>query len=336
MNYDIHVHLAGTDPRNGNYIAPRLSPTFHYLRRRLGLTEAAMRTSGIDDWLLNLLMPWVDQSSLDRVVVLAIDGAYRRDGTYDAENTRMLTGNDYVAALSQRHPRILFGASIHPYRRDAVAELDRVVARGACLIKWIPSGQNIQPDDPACFPFYEALASHGLPLLSHTGKEHTLSTFPNTLNDPRRLKPALDRGVTVIAAHCGTRLFLHDGSHFKAWCAMAREYERFYGDISAFAVVTRCRALSRIERTPPLLDKIVYGSDFPAPALAWSFVHRLGLRQTRALAAIPNPLERSYRIFRSLELPAEVFSRAGRLLRLPQEQASPIVADPVMRGGKVA
>ncbi|OGV67555.1 MAG: hypothetical protein A3K19_13410 [Lentisphaerae bacterium RIFOXYB12_FULL_65_16] len=320
MNYDIHVHLAGTDrARNGNYVGPKVSPGFRYLLHRLGLTLDALRAPGADERFRDLLLEWVDTSSLDRVAILALDGVYRRDGSFDDGNTRLMTGNDYVASLLGRHPRVLFGASVHPFRRDALAELDRVAERGACLVKWIPSGQNIQPDDPLCFPFYDALVRHGLPLLSHAGKEHTLSGFPTTLNDPRRLKPALDRGVTVIAAHCGTRLFLHDPSHFRAWCAMALEYERFYGDISAFAVITRCRALTRLQQTPQLLRKIVYGSDFPAPVQVWSFVHRLGLRRTRELAAVRNPLERAFRTFRCLDLPSEVFSRAGELLRLPRD-----------------
>jgi hypothetical protein len=318
MTYDIHVHLAGTDQeRNGNTLSPRLSPVFHYLMRRLGVSADALRAPGADEHFRDRLVQWIEQGTLDRVVVLALDAVYRRDGSRDDAATRLQTGNDYVADLAQRHPRVLFGASVHPYRRDAIAELDRLAARGACLIKWIPSAQGIHADDPVCFPFYDALARHGLPLLSHTGKEHTLSAFPNALNHPRCLQAALDRGVTVIGAHCGTRLFLHDGSHFRPWCAMARQYERFYGDISAFAVITRCRALTHLQRDPRLLRKIVYGSDFPAPALPWSFVHRLGLRRTRELTAIANPLERAYRTFSSLGLPPEVFTRAGTLLRLP-------------------
>ena len=329
MNYDLHVHLAGTErERCGNYLSPRLGPTFRYLLRRLGLEAEALQTPGGDERLRDLLLRWIAESSLDRVVVLALDGVYRRDGTLDLASTLLMTGNDYVAALASRDARVLFGASIHPYRRDALAALDRAVERGACLVKWIPAGQNIAPDDPLCFPFYEALARHRLPLLTHTGKEHVLSAFPDRLNDPRRLKPALDRGVTVIAAHCGARLFLHDCSHFRAWCTMAREYERFYGDLGAFAVITRCRALRRLERDPQLLAKIVYGSDFPAPVLAWSYVHRLGLRQVRALAAIANPLERAYRLFRSLGLPDAVFSRAGQLLRLPMAPATVAAALP--------
>ena len=61
--------------------------------------------------------------------------------------------------------KMLFGASVHPYRKDAVAELERCVAAGAVLLKWLPITQGFNPADPRCFPFYEALAHHKLPLL---------------------------------------------------------------------------------------------------------------------------------------------------------------------------
>ena len=137
----------------------------------------------------------------------------------------MVADNDFVAGLAATSGKILFGASVHPYRHDALAELERLIESGACLVKWLPSAQNIQPDHPRCFPFYDLLAKHKVPLLSHTGGEHTLKAFPDSLSDPRRLVPALDRGVTVIAAHCGTSLFLHEKSYFRVWQEMALRHE---------------------------------------------------------------------------------------------------------------
>jgi len=122
---------------------------------------------------------------------------------------------------------------------QALEELRRVAARGACLVKWLPSAQNIRPDDPRCFPFYEALAALGMPLLSHTGCEHTLAAYPDAFNAPLRLVPALERGVTVIAAHCGTRLFLHERSWFGQWRELALRHPNLYGDLAAFLVSER-------------------------------------------------------------------------------------------------
>ena len=158
-------------------------------------------------------------------------------------------------------------------------ELERLIEKGACLVKWLPSAQNIQPDHPRCFPFYELLARHKVPLLSHTGGEHTLKAFPDSLSDPRRLVPALDRGVTVIAAHCGTSLFLHEKSYFRAWEEMALRHENFYGDISAFGVITRIWRLGTLLRSPQLAAKCVFGSDFPVPPWPLSCLGKISLKK---------------------------------------------------------
>ena len=65
-----------------------------------------------------------------------------------------------------------------------------------------------------CIPFYEALAHHGIPLLSHTGWEHVLPCLDRSVADPMLLLEALKRGVKVIAAHCGTRLFPWEIDYF--------------------------------------------------------------------------------------------------------------------------
>jgi predicted TIM-barrel fold metal-dependent hydrolase len=100
---------------------------------------------------------------------------------------------------------MLFGASVHPYRKDALAELERCIANGAVLLKWLPIVQDFDPSDRRCIPIYEAMAHHGLPLLSHTGGERSLPNLNKDMADPMLLMSAIERGVTGIAANCGTR-----------------------------------------------------------------------------------------------------------------------------------
>ena len=149
--------------------------------------------------------PSTRREQLDAAVVLAFDAVYDRDGPADDAGTHFYVTNDYVIELCRRHPKMLFGCSVHPYRKDAVAEIERCVKAGAVLLKWLPIVQDFNPADPRCFPVYEALAHHKLPLLSHTGGEKSLPVRDLSVADPRLLVPALKRGVTVIAAHCGTR-----------------------------------------------------------------------------------------------------------------------------------
>src|SRR5438874_13119055 len=107
------------------------------------------------------------------------------------EKTHLYVTNDYVIELAKRHRKMLFGASVHPYRKDAIAELERCVKAGAVLLKWLPIVQNFDPSDARCIPFYEALAHYKLPLLSHTGGEKSLPNLNTAVADPRLLEPAL-------------------------------------------------------------------------------------------------------------------------------------------------
>ena len=320
MICDIHVHVAGVGSRaSGNFLSPafRRSLAFKMFVRRLGLPPGVTAALDCDQQTAQLIVDKLNASKVDRVVFLAFDTACRDNGTRDAERTLMVTDNDFVADLAATHPKVLFGASVHPYRRDALAELERLIGRGACLVKWLPGAQNIRPDDPRCFPFYEMLAQHQIPLLCHTGSEHTLKAFPDELNYPRRLAPALERGVTVIAAHCGARLLLHEKSYFGVWQEMALRHERFYGDISAFGVITRIWLLKSLLQSPRLAAKLVFGSDFPVGPMPLRCVGQVSLRRALELRRIPNPFDQAVEMMKAAGVPDEVFSRSEKLLHIP-------------------
>jgi predicted TIM-barrel fold metal-dependent hydrolase len=321
MIFDIHVHIAGTGfSSTGNLITPAFKKRlgFRMLARKFGLSPEGRDQLDLDGRMRDQLLAWLQESKVDRAVFLALDAPYQRDGTRDMDHALMVTSNDFVADIADAHSKVLFGASIHPYRKNGLKELERVIARGACLLKWLPGAQNIQPDDPLCFPFYEILARHRVPLLSHTGPEHVLKAFPNSLNDPRRLIPALERGVTVFAAHCGTRIMLHEKSWFAAWREMALKHENFYGDISAFALPVRAWSLRSILRDPVLSAKLVYGSDFPVIAMPLSFIGHVGIRRLIQLGRIRNPFDQGIELLKAAGVPEEVFARAENLLRLPR------------------
>jgi predicted TIM-barrel fold metal-dependent hydrolase len=321
MIFDLHVHIGGLGAGgSGNYVAPRFrrSYAFRFFSKRMGFSLKAFPQPDDDRQIASRVVKWLDASMVDRAVLLGFDAAYREDGRRDEQTTLFVTDNDFVADLAVANRKVLFGASIHPYRHDAVPELERLIKRGACLIKWLPGAQNIQPDHSRCFPFYEAMAHHQIPLLCHTGSEHTLKTFPDALNDPRRLVPALERGVTVMAAHCGARLYLHEKSYLRQWQELALRYERFYGDISAFGVITRIWPLRRLLKSPELTAKLLFGSDFPAAPLPMSCVGCMSLGRARELRQMTNPFDQAVEMMKAAGVPNAVFERAGQLLRIPK------------------
>src|SRR5438105_15778003 len=100
------------------------------------------------------------------------------------------------------------------------------------------------------------MAETRLPLLAHTGDEHTLPVIRPDFADPRILTLPLECGVTVIAAHCGTKSGLFDPEYFDVFAEMTRRFPNLYGDTSAFNVPIRGRHIRKsLQR--PLLDRLV-------------------------------------------------------------------------------
>jgi uncharacterized protein len=277
MRIDCHVHVSACVEPDG-CMSPRLmrSGSMRFMRWWFSLRGQDAATQQA---LADLLSQTIDQTpELDAAVILAFDAVYDRDGRRDHANTHLYVSNDYVRDLAQRHDRMLFGASVHPYRRDAVAELERCAAAGAVLVKWLPIVQDIDPTDERCLPFYEALAALNLPLLSHTGGETALPNLNKAVASPALLEPALKRGVKVIAAHCGTRSALWQRNYLDEFARMAHQHEHFYGDTSALNLPTRWDAYKLIERDPLVRGKLVHGSDWPI--LSIPPLPRLGLRRS--------------------------------------------------------
>jgi predicted TIM-barrel fold metal-dependent hydrolase len=317
MIIDCHVHISALTPGHGTMSQKLLkSLPFRFMQWRLGLpgqdaaTERALEAK---------LAKTIDETEkLDAVVVLAFDAVHNEDGAMDLANTHLYVTNDYVIELAARHPKMLFGASIHPYRKDAVQELERCAKAGAVLIKWLPLTQNFNPADPRCFPFYEALAHLKIPLLSHTGFEQSLPTINPDVADPMLLKPAIERGVVIIAAHCGTRSMPWNEDFLPNFIKLAREHEHFYGDTSALSLPTRSYAYKIVTKDPLLRSKLIHGSDWPIipvpPALTVGWIKSFKLWKEG------NWLRRDVLIKEQLDLDDAYWHRASKVLRLPPDK----------------
>ncbi len=288
-----------------------------YIRWRLGLSFFA-DDEQLERDVADRLIQTVEQAQeLDAAVALAFDWPYDDEGRRDDAHTHLAVTNDYVADLARRHSKLRFGASVHPYRKEALTELERCVAAGAVLLKWLPVVQNINMADPRCLPFYEALAHYRLPLLCHTGGELSLPCYRGAAQyaDPALLRPALERGVTVIAAHCGTRSRPLETDYLPTFLRMAREWERFYGDTAALCVPTRSYAFKHLLTDDAVRQKLVHGSDWPIVAIPPA---RVGLGASlRLLAREGNWLRRDARIKQRLGLDDAYWRRAATLLRAP-------------------
>src|SRR6267142_2984702 len=127
------------------------------------------------------------------------------------------------------------------------------------MLKCLPNCQNINCNDRRFIPFWNRMAEAKLPLLAHTGGEHTVPVVCREFADPRVLTLPLECGVTVVAAHCGTKSGVADADFFPVFVEMTRRFPRLYGDTSALLTLNRCGHLRDCLSTD-LVGRIVHGS----------------------------------------------------------------------------
>jgi predicted TIM-barrel fold metal-dependent hydrolase len=215
-----------------------------------------------------------------QIRILAFDHAYRKDGTMDGDRTDFFVPNDYVVALARAHPETFVPVvSIHPYRPDALAELEKWAGQGVRWVKWLPNAQGMDPQDPAILPFYRRMAALGMTLLTHTGQEFAVSVpGSQELGNPLRYRPALDAGVHVVMAHCASLGRNEDLDHpghrarsfdlFLRLMGEARYKDLLRGDLSATTQWDRLPGpLGVILDRPDLQGRLLNGSDYPLPAV---------------------------------------------------------------------
>jgi uncharacterized protein len=318
---DMHCHAAGLGAGgSGCFVSERLRRSWKlgFYFRSFGVTRRELETHG-DAFGADRLSQQLSESlHVGRAVVLAMDGAMDAQGNLDTAHTELYVPNEFVAAQAARHPNLLFGASINPYRPDALERLDRVAADHAVLVKWLPNIQFINPADERLVPFYRRMAELHLPLLVHTGLEHSFTRSKDEYADPARLRLPLSLGVTVIAAHAAWPGRYEGERGVDRLARLMKEYPNLYTDISSLTQVNKHGSLREVLRRPEFRGRLVYGTDFPLINMpivsAWFYPLDLSLRQRWQISHLKNPWDRDVALKQALGVPADVFTRAETLL----------------------
>jgi predicted TIM-barrel fold metal-dependent hydrolase len=207
-----------------------------------------------DNLMREMTIQTIETSGIDQVVCLALDCVYDPKGKQRRDWSHLWVSNEYVLELQRDLPRkILFGASVHPYDPDFETRVLECVDKGAVLLKWLPSAQQIDLSDSRVRDalVFLATAKHGnpLPLLLHVGPEYAIMSsdprtssydylswnrsddFVNFLRFSKKwLKPdmrlanlnicaGLDKGARIIFAHCGFPYFA------SGWLASLLEHD---------------------------------------------------------------------------------------------------------------
>ena len=188
----------------------------------------------------------IGESRVDHVVCLALDPVYDQEGQRREERSHMWVDNDYILDLRQSlGEKVLLGASVHPYDPNFQTRVTTYVNKGAVLLKWLPSAQQIDLADERVRDALSFLATArdgaALPLLLHNGPEYAIPSSdprtssydcltwtwwdefknnlrgsekwhrPRTKEIEKNLKAGLAAGAVIIFAHCGLPYYAPKG-----------------------------------------------------------------------------------------------------------------------------
>jgi predicted TIM-barrel fold metal-dependent hydrolase len=196
--------------------------------------------------------------------------------------------NEYVAQYCEAAPdRLVPMGGVHPrFAEDAAAEVRRAAEMGVRALKVHPPHMAVAPNAyvdglESLRAIYEEAQRLKLPVMIHTGT----SVFPGARS--RHGEPiAVDDvavdfpDLTIILAHGGRPLWMEQAFF------LVRRFPNVYMDVSSIPPRAVLRYFPRLAE---IADKVLYGSDWPAP----------GVR-----SMMTNLYE-----FRSLELPEDVFGK---------------------------
>lgn len=312
---DIHIHLFGKgDGPSGCRLSPAItdSPSFQVLMKLLRLSERA-RT--IDEAYVLALAEHLQQSGLQRGLILAQDAVYDHHGEPDWARTPFYVPNDYLFEIVARYPQwMLPCVSINPDRKDALAELDRCAAKGARALKIHPPVQGVDLADKKHTRFFQHCASLKTIVMVHAGHEHSSPIIDAELANPRKLELALDQGCTVVACHCGTGRREDRPDMLPDFLAMIRRHNNLWGDTSVLGGFGRARDFLRLLDDTPVRERLLHGSDFPFPAIPAAFAGRIGSKEALRLQALPSLIRQDYALKEALGIGRASAERAARML----------------------
>jgi uncharacterized protein len=284
--WDSHSHLIGTgDSGSGIFVNPAneslLNPG-QYARRLFFFNAGCVHdaTGSVDLAYVDRMRNLIDGLRRGaKMVLFAFERAYDERGEPDIAHTVFHIPNDYARDVARRHAEDFeWAASIHPYRKDALDEVEKAKREGARAVKWLPSAMGIDPASKRCDLFFKRMQELDLPLVAHAGLERAvLGREAHDFGNPLRLRRALDAGVRVVVAHCASMGEDRDldrganGPYVESFALFARIFEKYqtcHGDISAMTQVNRAGpALARVLENEAWHARLLNGSDYPLPGV---------------------------------------------------------------------
>jgi predicted TIM-barrel fold metal-dependent hydrolase len=320
---DMHCHTAGMGHcGSGAWVSEDLRNSWKFpLYLKIFETSVTeLKTHG-DRIVLDKIARRLEESEyVSDAVILAMDEPFTSEGMADASLGELHVSNRWLGQTLKDYPRLHFGASVHPARKDAIEELRWSKEHDAVFVKWLPNIQNIDPSHEGYTDYYRALVELDLPLLTHVGAEDSFSRANDRLGDPRHLKLPLDCGVKVIAAHVASSGQTDDCDNIDHLLEMMPKYPNLVADISTLTQMNRTKYLPKVLNDPRLRGRLMWGTDHPltnTPLVTpLQYPLRLTLSQLWDISRTRNPWDRAVKLKAALGVPPEVFTRGREFLRI--------------------
>ena len=299
---DYHTHIVGLSPDTiGTFVNESWQSPFDppgYIKFSVYKSAAAVSgNENIDQQFLDRLNDLITHLPYPgRFGIMAFDYFHDDQGRIQKDLTTFHVPNTHVMDIVNKHPQRYFPIlSIHPYRKDAVSELENYAKQGVRFIKWLPNamGINPSPEDPRLkqqlIDYYRVMKNYNMVLITHTGDEKATEAEEfQHLGNPLYLQLPLDMGVKVVMAHVASlgecqqqeADICQPGTPYFDLAIDMMKQDRYknnlFADVSALTQFNRLHVLDQLIETTEIHDRLVNGSDYPLPAV--NFVI-----QTRAL-----------------------------------------------------
>lgn len=283
---DHHTHLLaiGTSVSDA-FVNPKMRAGFNLDRLKFLIYASASGIKNIEnadrEYVARLVSLARSGNRHGKFRILAFDKHYNADGSVDLAKTNMYLPNHYVVELAQRYSDVFLPAvSVHPYRADALAVLDKWGQAGVKYVKWLPNAMGIDPANPVIQPYYGKMKEHNMILLTHAGEEQAVEADEDQrLGNPLLLRKPLEMGLRVVIAHAASLgtcddLDSRDGKKVECFDLFLRlmderkYYGLVFGEISAMLQFNRMPGpFTTILKRQDLHPRLVNGSDYPLPAI---------------------------------------------------------------------
>lgn len=288
---DLHAHIAGmgTD-QSGLWLNPDMKKWWEHLgkfnRYNVYLSASGVKNKKHADreFVERLVSLQKNMPKTIRANILGFDYHYRKDGTIDYKHSEFYVPNEYVFNIAKKYPDYFRAVvSIHPYKINALEELEMYAKEGVRFVKWLPNAMGMDPADKDIIPFYKIMKKYDMVLLTHAGEEKAVEGEAyQELANPLRLRLPLDLGVKVLVAHLASRGPCHDDDNGGAvvdcydlfWRLFKnKKYEKnMFAEMSGMLIHARVgEPLFFLMENPEFHGRIGYGSDYPLPAINWIY-----------------------------------------------------------------